>query len=642
MADFALGAARMAAQPAMPGNDNVENAAPAESEDRVAFLDVRALRNQFFDYLSAKTDEIEEAKEARRMYHGAHWTADQIRILRQRRQPPITWNRINRKINGIVGVVERLRSDPKALPRHPRSEQGADLATQTVRSVLDGNDFKGMDPWCLMQGCVDGIAGVQIVLTKDDMGQPDIGVIPIIGDEFFYDPTSYLPDFSDAGYLGIAKWISFDKALSLFPGKEETLRGLIQGDSDLTTNADREYKWFITDQQRLRLVEHWYTHRGRWCWAFYCSTVLLAEGVSPFYDEKNDTVSSFRMFSVGVDHDGDRYGFVRNLKGPQDSLNQSKSKSLHLANSRRIIAQKGAVDDVEKARIEMARPDGFIEVNPGAELKPDDRPQDLAAFTGMAESAAQEIDGFANINVALLNGASLGNISGRALELLRQPGMAELGPFILAYRRWKLQLYRLIWTTAQRHWTTEKWLRIIDDDSQKPTFIQLNGLSLDPYGRPVLVNAIGALDVDIVMEEGPDVATLMQETYDMLKGYPPGTFPPQVIIEASQLPRSEKNKLLKMMQPPPPNPEHVALQQAAAKLKIEGEAAKNLKTAADARRSDALAQKALHDAQQGHDQNALDAAELQHRMFTDALQIFQPQPQPQPSQPQQPQPMAGP
>jgi hypothetical protein len=38
----------------------------------------------------------------------------------------------------------------------------------------------------------------------------------------------------------------------------------------------------------------------------------------------------------------------------------------------------------------------------------------------------------------------------------------------------------------------------------------------------MLVNAPGAVDVDIIIEEGPDVGSLMQDTYEMLRGYPPG------------------------------------------------------------------------------------------------------------------------
>ena len=137
-------------------------------KDEEQFLGVRKLQQQYLDYLQTKSEEIEEQKEARRYYHGAHWTADQIRILRKRHQPPLTWNRIARKINAIVGLVERGRSDPKALPRHIKSEAGADIATQVIRYVLDENDWKGIDPWCLLQSCIDGIAGVQMVLTEGD------------------------------------------------------------------------------------------------------------------------------------------------------------------------------------------------------------------------------------------------------------------------------------------------------------------------------------------------------------------------------------------------------------------------------------------------------------------------------------------
>src|SRR5258708_35783580 len=73
------------------------------------------------------------------------------------------------------------------------------------------------------------------------------------------------------------------------------------------------------------------------------------------------------MFSAAVDQDGDRYGFVRNFKGPQDEINQRRSKALHISNVTRLTLQKGSVDDVETTRREAARPDGVIEYNPGFE-----------------------------------------------------------------------------------------------------------------------------------------------------------------------------------------------------------------------------------------------------------------------------------
>lgn len=614
---------------------------PFGSNEEEMFLPVRTLRQQYIDYLDIKVDEIEEQKENRRYYHGAQLTDEQRRVLRLRHQPIQIWNRIGRKVNGIVGLVERMRSDPKAEGRDPKSEAGAEIANQSIRYVLDANQFKTViEPCCLLQDGIEGIAGTQLVLIKGDKGDPDLGIYNVIGDEFFYDPKSYRFDFSDARYKGIAKWVALDAAIEMFPEQAELLESLFQGDSDLTTNSDREIKWLMTSSRNLRLVEHWYKYRGRWCWAFYCSTVLIDQGVSPFFDERGNSEHSFNVSRAFIDQDGDTYSFVRTLRGPQDALNQGKSKTLALANNRLLIMEKGAVDDVEIARREAARHDGVIETNPQKQLKIEKHSEDIAAFAAMTESAMQEMDGFANANIPTLNGT--GNISGKAIELLRQPGMAELGPFILAQRARKLGLYRKIWNACQRHWKAERWIRVSNND-KIAQFIQLNGLELDQSGRPQIVNAVGALDVNIVLDEGPDLTSLMEELSNKLGMYPPGTFPPQVLIEMDpHLPRSEKDRLLKLMQPQP-NP----MQQAAAKADIEGKFAKNAKTAAEtqrtlaqARQADATAAKnragaTTEAARAGHLAHAshLDAAEFVRDSILEAHKVMQPfLQQPQPSQ----------
>lgn len=615
--------------------------APPDGDDAdPQFLPVRKLRQQYIDYLTTKSDEIEEQQEARRYYHGAHWTEEQIRVLRNRHQPPMTWNRIGRKVNGIVGLVERMRFDPKAAPRTPKSEPGAEIATQSIRYVLDANQWKEIDPWCLLQCGIDGVAGTQMVLRQGDQGDMDVGLHWVIGDEYFYDPKAYRLDLEDKGYEGISKWLDIERAVELFPDKEELLRGLVEGDSDLTTSADRDYKWVITASSRIRLVEHWYKHRGKWCWGFYVSTVLIDQGVSPFYDERGQSCSSFDMFRCAVDQDGDSYGFIRNLKGPQDALNQGKSKTLHIANTKLVHLEKGAVDDVETVRREVMRPDGTVETNPGFKFEIVDTKQDLAVFNGFTEDAKAELDGFANSNLAAISGAGIANVSGRTIELLRQPGMAELGPFILSYRGWKLRVYRKIWNAVQRYWTAERWIRVTGNDGLGQ-FIQLNGLGVDAFGRPTIVNAVGALDVDVILEEGPDVASMMAETGDRLAQYPPGTIPPIVLIEMSSLPRSEKNRIIQLMmpKPPPPNP----VQQMAQRLQLEGMAADVAQKGATVRKTHAQADQSLATADEkrakvGHLAASahLDAAEFARDTLAQAHEIAQ-----QAAQPAQPAPPSG-
>ena len=60
---------------------------------------------------------------------------------------------------------------------------------------------------------------------------------------------------------------------------------------------------------------------------------------------------------------------VRGLISLQDEINKRRSKALHLLSVRQVIAEQGAVPDVDKARREVAKPDGFIEVMPGLKFE---------------------------------------------------------------------------------------------------------------------------------------------------------------------------------------------------------------------------------------------------------------------------------
>ena len=61
-------------------------------------------------------------------------------------------------------------------------------------------------------------------------------------DSFFYDPRSYEPDFSDARYMGEAKWLDLETAQEMFPDHAEDLASSVEDSSYLSTNPDRETK----------------------------------------------------------------------------------------------------------------------------------------------------------------------------------------------------------------------------------------------------------------------------------------------------------------------------------------------------------------------------------------------------------------
>lgn len=564
-----------------PAGSPMGGASQAATTAKPDYWELTKCKRCYTDFLTSKREELDEAITALRYYHGSQYTAEQLRVLKKRKQPAMTFNRVGRKIDGVIGTLERLRMDAKAFARTPQHEQGADLASAAVRYVLDEQEWKSKSPQCGLDGAIEGIGGIEMEIVPGDQGDAEVGFEPVDTQSYFYDPRSFKPDFSDALYLGVGKWLEEDIAKDMFPDAPEG--ALEASGTDLVPSNDKENRWFSTQGQRnrVRVVEIWYKHNGGWCWAVFTGSAILKEGQSPFKDEKGKPTSKYIMFSGGVDQDGDRYGFVRNMKSAQDGLNAKQSKMQHILASKRIFLTRGAVTDIEQVRKEAARPDGVVlldrPVNEG--LKIDDQTFDFTGLGKLLELNIMEIENFGP-NHALVGQGGVEKNSGRAIALLQQAGMAELGPFLIAYRGWKIRVYRAIWNAVQQFWKAQRWIRVTDDQ-QLAQYIQINGLGIDPQtGQPTIVNALGSLDVDIILDEGPDVMNAMQETNETLREVLPAVAPlltpgkatslTDILIETSGLPSDAKKRYRDAAEEeakqPPQEPPEVQIQKAKAQV----------------------------------------------------------------------------
>lgn len=568
----------------------------SQGEGEEVYYDLSRLRTQFQDFMSLKASEIEEQKEARRYYHCVQWTKEQINTIRARGQPVTTKNEYARKVNAIVGLLERLKQDPKAFPNTPKHADGADLSTETLRYAFNTSGWDAILPQVGHSAANDGIGGVEFDLTEGDKGDREVGLGLVQPDTFFYDPRSFELDFSDALFMGTSKWVDIDVLREMFPDRADEINSFWSSGSEFTTDSDRDFVWTNSTRKTIRAVDHWYLCKGKWKWCFHIGGIKLAEGVSPWVDEKGKTGHKFEMFSASVDHEGDRYGFLRNLKTNCDEVNQRTSRLLHISNSRRVMARKGAVKDVETARREWARADGWVEFEQHTELsrdlRLDDTSQDFQGQLLLLQEAKNDIDRFGP-NAAQLGQGEAGK-SGRAIALLQQAGLAELGPFMIAFRNWKLRCYRKMWNAIQRNWTAERWIRVTDSEDLTQ-FIQLNGVTVDEYGQPALVNALGSLDVDIQLDEGGDVVTTMAEALETLQsaiaaGMP---IPPDILVDLLPIRQDIKKRIRERMEKAQqPDP----MQQQAKKVALDQEQAKTDETRAKTGKAKADTFKSMADA----------------------------------------------
>lgn len=565
-------------------------------------------KREYLDYLGGKDEEIKEQKQSRAYYHGAQWTDAQVRTFNLRKQPVVTYNRVGRKINAIVGLLERQKQDPRGFPRTPKHEEGAELATAVLRYVCDQQKWASISPLCGMQGAVDGIAGVELTIEQGDHGDPEVGLNDVDASSFFYDPRSLKEDFSDARYMGVGKWIDLDAAVELFPDKERELRDSVDSGYDLTSDPASDHKWVTTEagSKRLRLVDHWYIKGGQWHWCLYTGALLLDDGPSYLTDEMGKSMCRYIMYSANVDQDGDRYGFIRNMRSAQDEINMRRSKGLHLLNTRRIIIEDGQGLEVETVRKELARPDGVVKHPAGTKPPTFDDSAKGGELTGQLaflEDAKQEIENY-GFNPALM-GTGVQDMSGRAIQLQQQAGIAELGPYLLSYKGWKLRVYRGIWNAVRQHWTSERWIRVTDDENVAQ-FIGINQPAVDEMGMPiinqdgspVLQNAISELDVDVIIDEGPDTVNAQADTFETLTIMARGgmNIPFEILLEMSSLPGSLKKKLREMAEKN--SQQQQQMQAPVMQLEMAGKAAEMEETNASAALKKAQTMKTVAEAQQ--------------------------------------------
>lgn len=531
-----------------------------------------SLVRHFEEAFDQTQDERADAERDRDYYDNKQLTAEEEEALRKRGQPIVIDNRIGPKVDALQGHLERMRSDPKAYPRTPKHEQEAESITDALRFVCDKSQFSEIESEAADNLLVEGIEAATVTV-KMVGEEPDIRITHVPWDRFYRDPHSRKRDFSDAQYMGVVLWMDEDEALEQFNGKDAIISACYTSSEEAGTYDDRPaVSWSDRSRKRIRVLQHRFKHKGRWHTAIVCKGGFLRDPqVSPYEDEDGTPQCDLIATSAYVDRENRRYGVARRHISPQDEINKRKSKALHLLNSRQIIAEDGAVLDMAQAKRELAKPDGIVVVTPGMRFEPVDQQGLVMGQFQLLQEAKASIDS-SGVNPAIEGDASAP--SGRAQEMLLQNGLAEMSKVFKAHKSWRLAIYRQVWYRVRQYWTSEKWIRVTDDEKNmrwvalnKPVtrgeqMLEQMRQEAEQGGQPLppdieqqimadpmmqqqvaVKNSVSELDVDVILDEGPDSITIQSEQYQgliELKKSDPAAIPTRLIIEASSLRNKDK------------------------------------------------------------------------------------------------------
>lgn len=563
---------------------------------------VATLQQWFTDAEDATIDARTESERARDYVDGAQLTSDEVATLKKRGQPPVVYNRVRRKVEWLLGLEIKQRTDPKAFPRTPDHQEGAEAVTDAIRFVCDNQDWDEKRTLVYDNQLIEGFGAVEVVHEQNPKGEVEVIINHYPWDRLFYDPHSRKIDFSDARYKGVVLWMDHADFVLEYPKHKGHIDGLF-ADSDSTsdTHDDRPRdRWTDTKRKRVRVLLIWFREGGEWRWCKFVKGMKLDQGPSPYVDEDGKTVCPLIMTAAYVGRENDRYGIVRDMFDPQDEINKRRSKALHQSVMRQVMMTKGAADP-DIVRRELAKPDGIIEVELGSddEFQILNNSTEIQAQLALMQEAKNEID-LMGANSAL-EGETGESTSGRAVLARQQGGMIEIGAMNDKLHRFTRTVYRHIWMRIKQYWTEERWIRVTDEE-KNIRFVGFNrpitladhlsnippeeaaamaqALALGPNDPRLqqqvgIDNEVEQMDVDIIIEEVPDQVTLQGEMFTALANYAKsGVIPPEVLIEADPtLPTKKKEQLLKIMEekanaPTQPDPQ-VAIDQAELEFKAQ-------------------------------------------------------------------------
>ena len=459
---------------------------------------------------------IDDTESARRLsqkcrdyYDSRQWTEREVQILERRSQAAITVNRIRPKVEGLKGLYELRKSDPKAFPRTQKHAEAATVVTDALRYVADNNDFQMTRIDVAEEFFIEGYGGVFIDVAQKN-NEVEIRINHIPWDRIYFDPHSRRKDFKDSRFMGLWMWMDEDVAKDIFNLSDAQVKSLhaeIEVDGE-QTNEDRP-KWSINnhDQHRLRIAMHFHIEKSVWKMTIFSGdTDIRKTQDSPFKDEDGFPMNPIELVSANIDRENRRYGEVKAFLSQQDEINHRRSKALHYNSSRQTYGNESAITDIPAMKNELKKPDGHIQIAGDGQLGKDfgilDTNQRGAVEFNFYQDAKDEMD--RNSFSAPLSGNTDGkDISGVALDKLQQGSSLELNAQYALLTSWEKRVHTQSWARVKQFWNEEKWIRITDNQED----LRWVGLNSQVTAQQMLIER--SEDQSLPLEETQDAKKLL-------------------------------------------------------------------------------------------------------------------------------------
>jgi hypothetical protein len=590
----------------MPAPYKVDTKTAVESDDEKLLSQWKAQFHQAYSWQKRWRD---EKKTWEHFYDGEQLSEEEKQTLKERGQPEVVINRVKSVMDGIFGLQMGSKTIIKAFPRGADFDL-AKFVSEGIRWIEDHTDFESQQDDVFEDMGIVGRGWYRHQVVFEGV-EPEFRTERVDYDDVYPDPYGKREDLLDHKYIDESAWFDLEDAKEMFPDSGDLLESSIVkpsaglGDFIATEKAESEHRpdqyradggetgapyWCDYDRKRVRIVGHFYRIAKRKRFAshpnlgtqdvtdiskrdlaklkkafpevelFSNLTYQLNYGAyvwNGILEHKKDIRSwdsdakyPFVKADAFVTRDERRmpYGMVKQIVDPQKELNKRRSKMLHLINVAQIIAEQGAVEDIEQAKRELAKPDGAVLYNPDRKFDVQRGAQLYEPHFMMYQEAKKEIEE-TGVNREITGTPSDSNASGRKIQLRQSQVVQNLRRLFKNLRSAHRRCAQL-WLEDMQHYKTGEWFVRLTD--QPEAVAVLNAPVLGPNGQPVVDPKTGQVvreknitigKYDLKIEETEDTLNLQQETFQtlaQLAGTGKVPIPADMLVEASPLPNKKQ------------------------------------------------------------------------------------------------------
>lgn len=540
---------------------------------------------------TAETLWMEDSAEDYKFYAGDQDTDEVKEALELQNRPDTIYNEIKPKIDMLVGMAAQMKEAPTLLPRGREDEPLAELSSGALAFYRTKLRLDRLELGCFEHIVKAGRSFQHFYIDDSGDAFDRIKSVRIPGRFVHVDPDSIEYDLSDARYIFVDKWLTEEDIKAIWP--EFDAENISQVSSPQSNYLPT---FFNEANDKHRLVEVWWRklerHRvfinpltgkedsliesrfkafsaalrkgletpegeliqietlpNKKIWrkkihfAIFGATALLELGESPY----NHGMFPLVQYGAYKDEDNNRWmSVISIMKDPQRGLNTTRRQLVHLLQTAPkgiLMHEVGAILNIEDYEENSSKPGFHMEIAKGKldKVKFSLQPQISPIYGELDGIFRQSMKDSSGIQDSLMGIQTSSREPGITVQMRQDSGVAVVYTLFDNYKESKYIGAKLLFSMIQQFVTEEMLIRVEGEKGFE--LLQINS-QMNPESEGF--NDIGAGKFDLIITEDVVTKSMRLAVAQMLTEFGrnnPGTIPPDLIMEYTNLPFSAKQQV---------------------------------------------------------------------------------------------------